>query len=101
MPSWNFTPVRSLNVYVLPSADFVKPYQGNVALWRLRRPPYYPLCRELYVISREGRTGLGTGFASFVAGDNGQRIFLKAGLVPATVPVRLVQTADDRPAPSQ
>ena len=84
--------------------DFVKPYQANVALWRIRQKaeqPYYPLCRELYVISREGRAGLGTGFASFVAGDKGQRIFLKAGLVPATVPVRLVQTADDRPAPAQ
>ncbi|MBC7448406.1 MAG: substrate-binding domain-containing protein [Hymenobacteraceae bacterium] len=83
------------------AADFVKPYQANVALWRIRRAPYYPLCRELYVISREGRAGLGTGFASFVAGDKGQRIFLKAGLVPATVPVRIVQTADDRPAPTQ
>lgn len=83
------------------SADFVKPYQANVALWRIRRAPYYPLCRELYIVSREGRAGLGTGFASFVAGDQGQRIFLKAGLVPATVPVRLVQTADDRPAPTQ
>lgn len=79
------------------TADFVKPYQANIALWKLRRPPYYPLCRELYVISREGRAGLGTGFASFVAGKKGQLIFLKSGLVPATVPVRLVQTADDRP----
>ncbi len=83
------------------AADFVKPYQANVALWRIRRAPYYPLCRELYIISREGRTGLGTGFASFIAGDKGQRIFLKAGLVPATVPVRIVQTADDRSAPVQ
>ncbi len=82
-------------------ADYVKPYQANVALWRIRRAPYYPLCRELYVISREGRAGLGTGFASFVAGDKGQRIFLKAGLVPVTVPVRLVQTADDRPTRPQ
>ena len=83
------------------TSDFVQPTQANVALWRIRRAPYYPLCRELYVISREGRAGLGTGFASFVAGDKGQRIFLKAGLVPTTVPVRLVQTADDRPAPTQ
>lgn len=82
-------------------ADFVQPTQDNVAKWRIRRAPYYPLCRELYILSREGRAGLGTGFASFVAGEKGQRIFLKAGLVPTEVPVRLVQTADDRPAPAQ
>jgi phosphate transport system substrate-binding protein len=28
------------------------------------------------------------GFASFVAGDIGQRIILKSGLLPATVPGR-------------
>ncbi len=83
------------------AADFVKPFQANIALWRIRKAPYYPLCRELFVITREGRAGLGTGFASFVAGDKGQRIFLKAGLVPTTAPVRLVQTEADRPAPPQ
>lgn len=61
--------------------DFVKPYQYYIALRQ------YPLCRELFIINREGRNGLGTGFASFVAGDKGQRIFLKSGLMPA-VPVR-------------
>jgi phosphate transport system substrate-binding protein len=50
----------------------------------------YPLCRDVYVISREARMGLGTGFTAFVAGDKGQRIVLKSGMVPATVPVRLV-----------
>jgi len=54
----------------------------------------YPLRRDLYVISREARAGIGTGFASFVAGDKGQRIFLKSGLVPATMPIRLVNVTD-------
>ncbi|MFZ4476729.1 MAG: phosphate ABC transporter substrate-binding protein, partial [Saprospiraceae bacterium] len=31
------------------------------------------------------------GFASFLAGDNGQRIVLKSGLVPAQAPTRLIK----------
>lgn len=65
--------------------DYYKPYQAYIAT------KYYPLWRTVYIISREARAGLGTGFASFVAGDNGQRIILKSGLVPASVPVRLVE----------
>jgi len=51
----------------------------------------YPLTRDVYMINREGRSGLGTGFIAFVAGEKGQRIILKAGMVPATMPVRLIQ----------
>ena len=74
------------------TADFMKPYQAYIALSKVAGQAHYPLCREWYIINREGRSGLGTGFASFVAGDKGQRIFLKSGLVPATTPVRLVGT---------
>ena len=63
---------------------YYQPFQGYLAAGT------YPLRRDLYIISREARAGLGTGFASFVAGDKGQRIFLKSGLVPATMPIRLV-----------
>lgn len=66
------------------SNDYFQPFQGYLA------EGSYPLRRNLYVISREARAGLGTGFASFVAADKGQRIFLKSGLVPATMPIRLV-----------
>lgn len=64
---------------------FMKPYQGYIANGS------YPFIREVYVINREYFSGLGTGFASFIAGEKGQRIFLKSGLVPATMPVRLVE----------
>jgi phosphate transport system substrate-binding protein len=47
------------------------------------------------MICREPYSGLGTGFVSFVAGDQGQRIILKSGLVPATMPVRLIQVKKD------
>lgn len=64
---------------------FLKPYQAYVA------DGSYPFTRDVYIISREYFAGLGTGFASFVAGDQGQRIVLKSGLVPAAMPVRLVE----------
>jgi phosphate transport system substrate-binding protein len=44
----------------------------------------YPLIREVYMISREGRAGLGTGFVSFAAGEQGQRIVRLSGLLPAS-----------------
>jgi phosphate transport system substrate-binding protein len=69
--------------------NYVKPYQAYIA------QKTYPLVREVYIIKREARTGLGTGFASYIAGDKGQRIILKAGLVPATMPVRIIQVNNE------
>ena len=51
----------------------------------------YPFTRSVYMVNRQTRAGLGMGFVSFVAGDKGQLMILKAGLVPAIAPVRLVQ----------
>ena len=51
----------------------------------------YPFVREIYLISRETFTGLGSGFINWACGEQGQRIVLKSGLVPATMPIRLVQ----------
>ncbi|MBU6341955.1 MAG: substrate-binding domain-containing protein [Bacteroidetes bacterium] len=51
----------------------------------------YPFKRTVYIINAQGRKGLGLGFASFLAGDSGQRIVLKAGLVPAQAPTRLIK----------
>jgi phosphate transport system substrate-binding protein len=65
------------------SANF-QPYQAYLAL------KYYPLMRTITAINREGRTGLATGFAAFFASERGQRIVLKAGLVPKTMPLRIV-----------
>jgi len=65
--------------------EFFKPYQAYIALKQ------YPLTRDVFMISREGRNGLGTGFAAFVAGDQGQRIIRLMGMLPATMPVRLIQ----------
>lgn len=79
--------------------DYIKPYQRYLAPYtheqlkadqNLQR---YPLQRNIYVISREARTGLGSGFASFVAGQKGQLIFYKSGLLPAKMQVRIVTTS--------
>lgn len=78
--------------------DFIQPYQAYLAektLAQLAEHPElqnYPLRRSLYIISREARTGLGTGFASFVAGKNGQLIFQKSGLLPAQMQARIITT---------
>jgi phosphate transport system substrate-binding protein len=51
----------------------------------------YPFVREIYLISRENFTGLGFWIYKQFATEQGQRIVLKSGLVPATMPIRLVQ----------
>ena len=48
----------------------------------------YPLKRPIYLLNYQGKNGLGMGFASFVAGDIGQRIILKSGLLPVRIPSR-------------
>ncbi len=64
---------------------YYRPYPAYIA------DKSYPFIREVYMINRETFEGLGSGFISFVAGERGQRIVLKAGLVPSTMPVRLVE----------
>jgi phosphate transport system substrate-binding protein len=66
-------------------AHALPPTQGTLADGR------YPLRRKLYAVLTEPKTGLGTGFVSFVAGHKGQRIILKQGLAPQQVPARDVE----------
>lgn len=70
---------------VAGDSSHFKPYQAYLAL------KYYPLARMITILSREARSGLGTGFAAFFASERGQRIVLKAGLVPVTMPLRVVE----------
>jgi len=64
---------------------YYRPYQGSIY------DKSYPFVREIYFISRETFTGLGSGFIQWATAEQGQRIVLKSGLVPATMPIRLVQ----------
>ncbi len=77
--------VRVVAVAKDESSAPVKAYQAYI------KTKEYPFTRSVYMINRQTRAGLGMGFVSFVAGDKGQLMILKAGLIPAVAPVRLVQ----------
>ena len=64
---------------------YYRPYQGSIY------DKSYPFVREIYFITRETFNGLGKGFIQWATAEQGQRIVLKSGLVPATMPIRLVQ----------
>lgn len=67
-------------------SEFTKPYAGFIA------EKSYPFIREVYMINRESFSGLGSGYLQWVSADQGQRIVLKMGMVPATMPIRLIKT---------
>ena len=69
----------------LDENTFYRPDQGFIY------DKSYPFVREVYLISRESFSGLGSGFIQWACAEQGQRIVLKSGLVPATMPIRLVQ----------
>lgn len=71
----------------MDGSTYYRPYQGSIY------DKSYPFTREVYIVSRETFTGLGSGFIAWIAGELGQKIVLKSGLVPATMPIRLVQIA--------
>src|SRR6476661_9896263 len=62
--------LKVLSVKNLPgkpgSDGYYRPSQNDIATGM------YPLTRNLYIINCQGRAGLGTGFASFLASDRGQ-----------------------------
>lgn len=56
--------------------EFYKPTQNNLI------SGIYPFLRNVYIINCEGKDGLGTGFANWLASPRGQLIVLKSGLGP-------------------
>jgi phosphate transport system substrate-binding protein len=86
----NIIRVVSLSREIYPTEDnSYKPFPAYLATGD------YPLRRDIYVIISDVRGGLPAGFVSFIAGDSGQRIILKAGLVPATRPTRLINLKNE------
>lgn len=69
-------------------ANSYEPFPAYIALG------YYPLTREVYVILTDYAETLPAGFVHYIAGEVGQRIIMKAGLVPGTKPTRLIQIKD-------
>ena len=83
----NADKVKQINVLSVQLKDktLTKPSQDNIASGT------YPFKRQIKMLNYQGNSGLGMGFASFVAGDIGQRIILKSGLVPIRIPARNIK----------
>lgn len=77
--------VLAISQEFMNDGSYYRPYQGSIA------NKSYPFVREVYLISRETYKGLGSGFIQWATSQQGQTIVLKSGLVPATMPIRLVQ----------
>jgi len=77
--------VLAVSQQFINDGSYYRPQQGFIY------DKSYPFVREIYLISRETFAGLGSGFINWACAEQGQRIVLKSGLVPATMPIRLVQ----------
>ena len=62
--------------------NFFSPHPANI----FRN--YYPLKRAIYMYTR-GKMNLATGFGTFVSTTEGQKLFLKHGLLPGTQRIKL------------
>jgi len=56
---------------------------------------YYPLVRKVYIYMTPDSYGVSSGFTSFITSAAGQKVVQNQGLVPATMPVRLVELRND------
>ena len=79
--------IDKVNVLSVKGVDnkYIKPTPEAIATRE------YPLARVLYIINCQGYEGLGMGFASFIAGEIGQRIILQSGLAPMREPSRNIR----------
>jgi phosphate transport system substrate-binding protein len=77
--------IVAVSQHYLEQGSYFMPVQGSIL------DKSYPFTRKINLVTRESFKGLGTGFISWWSGEKGQRIVLKSGLVPATMPIRLIQ----------
>jgi phosphate transport system substrate-binding protein len=77
--------VVAVSQQYINDGSYYRPQQGFIFTKE------YPFVRDIYLISRETFAGLGSGFINWACGEQGQRIVRTSGLVPATMPIRLVQ----------
>jgi len=72
--------LKKVRIGMIESTDkpgwYVKPYQANIYTKR------YRMVRDLVYTLKEKHKGLGHGFANFMSGEIGQRIFKRAYLFP-------------------
>ena len=77
--------VKILAVSASGSKTAYMPDQSNI------QTGDYPFCRWVYATRRSADFTLGTGFSLFVAGQKGQIMFTKQGLIPFVQPNREVE----------
>lgn len=84
--------IRILSLQSLRDGEnpgFFKPSQTTFAT------DEYALKTEFHVLNYQPNLGLGIGFSAFLTGDRGQRIVLKYGLLPVTMPGREIIIRED------
>jgi phosphate transport system substrate-binding protein len=79
--------VAAISQPFMDESTYYHPYQASIY------NKSYPFTREVYLISRETFAGLGSGFIAWMTNEKGQKIVLRSGLVPATMPIRIQQFA--------
>ncbi len=77
--------VRIVRVQNEEDKQFYLPFQSSVGIGK------YPFIRKINAITFEAKTGLVAGFIAFCAGEKGQRMVLKSGLMPAYRPTRNIE----------
>jgi phosphate transport system substrate-binding protein len=77
--------IAAISQKYLNAGSYFLPVQGSIY------DKSYPFTRKVNLVSRESFQGLGSGFIGWFSSEQGQRIVLKSGLVPATMPIRLIQ----------
>lgn len=82
-PNWRPDSTQPYGVYYLPLQAHI--YRG-----------YYPVTRSVWIYSRQYGYTVAQGFISYVSHTYGQQKFLNEGLVPATQPIRLVETTSQQ-----
>jgi phosphate transport system substrate-binding protein len=77
--------IAAISQRFLEKGSYFLPVQGSIY------DKTYPFTRKINLVSRESFAGLGSGFINWFSSEQGQRIILKSGLVPATMPIRLIK----------
>jgi phosphate transport system substrate-binding protein len=83
--NWTTNRVKALALAKTASDDFVALHQASVYNGS------YPLVQGIHAYTTSGAYGLPSGFIAFMVSAPGQKIFLNSGLVPATMPVKLIR----------
>lgn len=96
--NWISNPSDSLNLSFINTIKVMSVSSASEATLENSYKPYaaylklneYPLSRDLFIIITDVRGGLPSGFVNFAAGQRGQLIVKKAGLLPAYIHTRIV-----------